>query len=130
MNTLNKGRTCLILGEPTVFAALERQWKIVTNGPQHKALRAEHYLLYAALRGKDWRRGFAPITNPRKLENGAFYDWGAYHALRRIRFDEVEALLAPFNGVVDAAVVERLRAFLPKFPQSFESEAYNEDSNG
>jgi len=124
MNTLNKERTRPILGAEEIFAALERQWKIVVNGPQKHALGPEHHLLYAALRGKDWRRGFAPITNRRKLDNGAFHGWGALVALRRIHFGDEAELLAPLDGVIDGATLQRLRAVLPKWSNSFAIEAY------
>lgn len=126
MNTLSKDRTGLIFGEAadTQFAALERHWKNLTNGPERIALRAEHHLLYAALRGKDWRRGFAPITNRRKLDNGGFYGWGAVIALSRIHYSAAAELLAPFEGVIDPGVLQRLRAVLPKGPHDFSTAAY------
>ena len=47
------------------------------NSDRKRDLAAEHHLLYLALLGKDWRAGFTPITNQRKLDNGAFHGWSA-----------------------------------------------------
>lgn len=43
---------------------------------------AAHMMLYNALRGKDILTGFSPITNTKKLQNGAYINDGWYWAHR------------------------------------------------
>lgn len=98
------------------YRALEARWAVLMA--QRTKLGPEHHLLYAALRGRDWRRGFTPISNARKLENGGFYGWALQRALRRIgaapkNRDAMESLLAPFDGLVSAEAVRRVCALLP-----------------
>ena len=126
MDTLAKRETRSFFGSDEGYTALERHWSALVNSPARKTLGPEHYLLYQALRGKDWRRGFTPITNRRKLENGAFYDWGLNHALRRLHSEWArEKLLKPFARVVNAETLQKVRAVLPKRLNSFEvAQAY------
>jgi hypothetical protein len=126
METLSQKETRAFFGSDEGYTALERHWSALVNSPDRKSLRPEHYLLYQALRGKDWRKGFAPLTNPCKLQNGAFYNWGLYHALRRLHSSWAqEKLLEPFHRVVDVETLEKVRAVLPKQLRSFEiAQAY------
>ena len=126
MNTLTKRETRSFFGSDEGYTALERHWRALVNSPVKKTLGPEHYLLYQALRGKDWRRGFTPITNRRKLENGAFYNWGLNHALRRLHSAWAEEkLLKPFAEVVGVETLQMMRAMLPKHLDSFEvAQAY------
>lgn len=120
MNKLTKEETRLFFGSDQGYTALERHWSGLVSGAVRKTLGPEHYLLYQALRGKDWRKGFAPITNQRKLDNGAFYDWGLYHALRRLHSERAqEKLLAPFADVVGVEMLQRVRRVLPKQLEGF-----------
>ena len=78
-------------------------------------------MLYLALLGKDWRKGFSPITNPTKLANGALYDWQMRHALgiihRTSHFGlDTAPLLQPFDGCVTLEMVIALHALLPNCP--------------
>src|SRR5262249_44091407 len=80
-----------------------------------KGLTAAHHLLYAALRGKDWRRGFCPVTNPKKLANGARFDRSVREAIFDLHSEWVEdRLLAPFGGWATAAMLRRVREWIPK----------------
>ena len=77
-------------------------------------LTAAHHLLYLALRGKDWRRAFTPISNRRKLDNGAFVAWALFRALGSLHSPwNTDALLAPFEGAVTPEMLARLRELLP-----------------
>ena len=87
----------------------------------------EHFLLYQALRGKDWRKAFAPITNTKKLENGGFWAWGRLRAVAAVHSSvRQEALLQPFGGVVTAETLAGVRARLPRRVQDAEACAYLE----
>lgn len=46
---------------------------------------AAHHILYNLLRGYDISRGFTPITNRNKLENGAYINHGLYFASHNLR---------------------------------------------
>ena len=117
MNTLSKAHTRLWFASAEEYAALESRWSKLTNSDAHRNLGPEHHLLYAVLRGKDYRKAFAPVTNARKLENGGFYKWGLVHALRSVLGTLGEAathtLLQPFEGVVSAAMLAHVRQVLP-----------------
>jgi hypothetical protein len=131
MNTLPKEITRSYFKSDEGYLALERHWSSLVNSEARSTLGPEHYLLYQALRGKDWRKAFTPITNQKKLANGAFYDWGLQHALRRIHSHWAqEELLKPFAGLIDAGIFEvdafkKLSAMLPRSIAGFEvAEAY------
>ena len=70
MQTLNKSITNTFFNDPeNGYSNLIRTWKQYTNNPDCN-LQSQHYLLYSILRGKDYSKGFSPITNAIKLENG------------------------------------------------------------
>jgi hypothetical protein len=65
--------------------------------------------------GKDWRKGFTPVTNQRKLANGGFYQWGLFRALALFHSEQHEEwLLAPFDGIVTSEMLKSIRQFIPK----------------
>lgn len=71
MNTLNKTITRHFFIDDEGYNKLVESWSRFSNDPElRKTLSAEHYLAYAILRGKDWRKAFTPITNSVKLANG------------------------------------------------------------
>jgi hypothetical protein len=137
MNTLSRALTARFFANPESYEALRRHWSALVNSPRKHELTASHHVLYLALCGKDWRRAFTPITNSRKLANGAFYGWSLFRALRRLQsplYDE--ELLAPFEGVVTPEMLQAVRglvqclspySFLPEAfgPGSFPVDAYN-----
>lgn len=109
------------------IARLHTHWSGLIQSEARYALRPEHFLLYQALRGKDWRKAFAPITNTKKLENGGFWAWGRLRALAAVHssFNQ-EALLQPFGAIVTAEALARVRARLPRRVQDAEDCAYLE----
>jgi len=89
MNTLGKNITPLFFKEELrseAYEAIQRRWSEIVNSDERKTLTPAHHLLYAVVRGKDWRKGFTPITNKRKLDNGGEGEWGLYKALRRLSY--------------------------------------------
>src|SRR5689334_8501228 len=116
MNRLNKIQTSAWFKNAGDYDALCAYWSALVNDKEaRKGLSAAHHLLYAALRGKDWRRGFCPITNPRKLENGAFFDMGARHAINRLHSKwHEDSLLTPFGGWVTGEMIQQIRELIPK----------------
>ncbi len=115
MNTLNHEQTARILGNPQIYSALRKQWSAVVNSEQKHELTAAHHLIYLALLGKDWRKAFTPITNRRKLQNGAYYNWELHNALHALKFAPPESLLAPFGNLVSPSILPILRQLLPTF---------------
>jgi hypothetical protein len=126
MNTLPRALTARFFANPDNYNTLRRHWSSLVNSSRRHELQAAHYVLYLALCGKDWRLAFTPITNSRKLANGAFHGWAIFRALRRLHsplYDE--ALLAPFDGVVTLEMLQAVRGFVPGLsPYSFLPEAF------
>lgn len=61
-----------------------KAWKETCNSEAKNTLKPEHFLLYAAFRGQDWRKGFSPCTNKNKLANGYAPYYSAFTALQSI----------------------------------------------
>lgn len=113
MNTLSRAETAQFFPDSAAYLALRQHWSRLMNSDRRHDLTAAHHLLYLALLGKDWRRGFTPITNPRKLANGAFCGWALFSALREVHYATAAWLLAPFAGLVTEAMLEQVRRLLP-----------------
>lgn len=114
MNTLSRAFSAQILDDPQTYHALRQRWCELINSDRKHELSAAHHLLYLALLGKDWRKGFTPLTNPRKLANGAFYAWRMFDALALFHsIYHEEWLLAPFDGIVTKQILERIRKHVP-----------------
>src|SRR5262245_18907451 len=98
MNTLPRAITAEIFENNESYAALRRYWSALMNSDRRHELSVGHHLLYLALLGRDWRRGFTPISNQRKLDNGGFGNWGPLRVIWALNrpSDEPE-LLAPFD---------------------------------
>ena len=114
MNTLSRAITARFFPNPDSYNALRKHWSDLINSEHKHELTAAHHLLYLALIGKDWRKAFTPITNRRKLDSGAFWGWGMFHALFILhsKFSEQD-LLAPFDDLVTPQMLQDLRSFLP-----------------
>lgn len=114
MNTLSRAMTAQLYPNSDSYTLLRRQWSALLRSPRRCELTAAHHLLYLALLGKDWRKAFTPISNPRKLANGAFQGWVLFRALLAIQMPSAEAeLLAPFEGLVTAEMLAGIRRLLP-----------------
>jgi hypothetical protein len=115
MHTLPRATTAQFFANPSAYAALRAHWRVLMTSDRRHTLAAEHHLLYLALIGKDWRTGFTPITNPRKLANGAFVSWSPFRALSALHSPWHEPwLLAPFDGHVTGAMLAQLRPSIPR----------------
>jgi hypothetical protein len=114
MNTLSKSITTKVINNPEVYSALRKRWSEVMNSDRRHELSAAHHLLYLALCGKDWRKAFTPVTNNRKLQNGAYWNWGLFHAMRIFHSKLHEGwLLEPFDGIVTPEILEKIRMIVP-----------------
>lgn len=114
MNTLPRAITAQVLTDPTLYQTIRQHWSELVRSPRKHELRASHYLLYAALRGKDWRKGFTCMTNQRKLDNGAFQGWALFRAVTNLHMaSREEFLLAPFDGLVTPVMLQDIRELIP-----------------
>lgn len=114
MNTLSRALTARFFPDSNSYNALRKQWSDLINSERRHELTAAHHLLYLALIGKDWRKAFTPLTNRRKLDNGAFWGWGMFLALQTIQFKfKDDELLAPFAGLITLQMLNNLRSLLP-----------------
>jgi hypothetical protein len=114
MNTLSRAETAHFYADTAGYDALRQHWSALVNSERKHELTASHHVLYLALLGKDWRKAFTPITNSRKLANGAFEGWALFRAFMRLHSTLYEEdLLAPFDGLVTAQVLQAVRSYLP-----------------
>jgi hypothetical protein len=136
MNTLPRAITAQILNDSETYYSLCAHWGKLIRSPRKHELAAQHHLLYAILLGKDWRKGFTPISNRRKLDNGAYYAWRLFGALAALHLSSTQAeLLAPFDGLVTPRMLEQVRKLVPaqnvyafqpgQFAAGFPFEAYS-----
>lgn len=125
MNTLNHAQTRALAPQGDAHL-IRAHWRGLLHSPRKHTLTAPHHLVYAALLGRDWRRGFTPPTNARKLANGGFYDWGLFHALAGLHDHRAEAaLLAPFDGLITRETLVALRTLIPlRQPWNLRPEAF------
>lgn len=113
MNTLPRAVTARFFTF-VEYLQLRQHWSRLMNSERKHELSAAHHLLYLALLGKDWRKGFTPATNPRKLANGAFQGWMLFRALNRLHMQSwEEQLLAPFDGIVTPQMLGKVRGLIP-----------------
>jgi hypothetical protein len=118
MKTLGKEITKRFFKDDGGFDKLQaywgRQWQ---NEQWREQLEPIHYFLYSALRGKDWKKGFTPITNAVKLTNGQRpmqVVERIYQQLDRIILnDEKEWVEQYFGGCITVDSLRQLRKLLP-----------------
>ena len=113
MNTLSRAVTARFFPNSDSYNALRKCWSGLINSERKHELTAAHHLLYIALMGRDWRKAFTPLSNQRKLSNGAFWSWGLFRALFCVHNEfHKQALLAPFDGLITPQMLSELRGFL------------------
>lgn len=112
MNTLPKAITAKFFPTEEAYLALKAHWSTLVNSDRKKELTPSHHLLYLALMGKDWRKGFTPITNKTKLANGAYEGWGLNAALYRVWYGDVR-LLDVFDGLVSKEALALVKGLVP-----------------
>lgn len=110
MNTLNRQITrTFFVDKDNGFENLKARWSQIVNDKEtRKSLTAEHYALYAALRGKDWRKGLTLPTNSNKLNNG--YQSKALQIAKHLHSGWwSDMLIQPFEGIIDLDGLKALR---------------------
>lgn len=131
-----------------VFITPEQREALIEGWPGLSPCNALMIMVYAILRGKDWRKGFTPITGRIKLENGGFHAWAFWAiadqiARLKLASDESSfpsllkycqrtesALLEQFQGLVTKEMLRGALACLPNFPDSYKygAERYTRSS--
>jgi hypothetical protein len=127
MNTLPRAVIAPFFPFPDSYNALQQHWSSLINSERKHTLSSAHHLLYLALCGKDWRKAYTCVSNPRKLANGAFTGWNLFKAFRMLQSKACETeLLAPFDGLVTPTMLQMLRSFLPCIgnPYAFHAEQF------
>lgn len=56
MKTLNKTITSHFFNDQESYNKLHQRWSQIVNSEEGKTLTSSHFLIYAILRGKDWRK--------------------------------------------------------------------------
>lgn len=125
MNTLNKEITKTFFTQEGDYERLEKHWSELVNSPQVHNLQHAHYLLYLAIRGKNWKKGFTPFRNHKKIVHQGVWNWGGTKALLMIysKYQE-DRLLAPFGGIITKEGLAELRSYLPVYYKGQDEEAF------
>jgi len=120
MNTLSKAITATFFVNESGYQEIERIWKEnLRNGGKPTA---GQHLAYMILRGKNWRKAFTPITNTKKLANGAMpYNWGLYKAWYNLSF-------ALFTPLLVEDIHKRVKQLIPEDAHLTEGEAYKDEA--
>jgi len=80
------------------FRANFRTW--YNNEDKKQLLCASDFALYAALRGRDWRKCFTPNTDPKKIEQ-------IWRYLTKTKFQYL--FLKPYGDTITEEMIDRLR---------------------
>jgi hypothetical protein len=123
MHTLSRAATAHWFTTPAAYDQLRRHWRALLTSDRRHTLTADHHLLYCALLGRDWQRGF---TRPRRLPPEGLIGWRLFPALRRLHYlYRDDRLLAPFDGLVTPEMLMAVRRWLPTVDEhTYPPEAY------
>lgn len=84
------------------FLKMRKEWKRYTNDSElRKGLSGEDFALYAIIRGKDWRKGFAATSNDDTIERIESY-------LNKCKFEYMYT--KPFGNTITEEMIAKLRA--------------------
>lgn len=122
MNKLGKSVTRQFFLTDTGYEDIQARWRSLLKSGV--TLHAQHHLLYAVLRGKNYRKCFTPITKANRLQNGEWELSGLQRA-RRALFDKWNDPCEIFSGIVSPMARERMKVYLPEVTSS-EQPAYRE----
>lgn len=119
MKTLGKSITSQFFNDPeTGFHQAKALWKSALDSKTD--LTAADHLAYAILRGKDYRKGFGPITNKNKLANGA--TWAFRAALIRVGRPLKSGV---FKDIVTPDAYEIIKGLMGKMPGAYSDNPFD-----
>jgi len=124
MNTLSKKITPFFFKEEIrqdCYSEVQSLWKELQKSKKESggSLTLAHHILYAVLRGKDWRKCFTPVSSEVKLANGARADYTLSEAMYSLGRSGV---YADFEPLIDTPFASNLvRSLL----QGRRASAYN-----
>ena len=135
MNTLNKTITSSFFTSPEGYTELQHRWSKIVNSEKKYKLTPAHYLVYAVLRGKDWRKGFTAPKHQDPSWQGAspMAVYHALHAARYLQFSIKDQLCdfgdfwsSHFGDILNTQSLSMLRELLPSgyLANALEAEAY------
>ena len=119
MNTLSKNITKTFFKSDEGYNQMIARWKELHKENPKSKIEPKYFMLYAILRGKDWRKGFTPCTNQIKLDNGYKPNLRAEEALSAIRSTKYDYIAdqfienSGFNDIIDCDTLEKIRELLP-----------------
>lgn len=122
MNTLSKKITPIFFKEEnktSCYNEVRELWLTLQKNDEIQ-LTLAHHILYAILRGKDWRKCFTPITNEVKLANGAAPDYAFTQAFYRLN-----SRLDVFNDFASLIEPEQCAKLVRSLLQGRKASAYN-----
>lgn len=82
------------------YLQFRSNFKTWINQEEHEHFGAADFALYAALRGKDWRKCFTPNTDPKKIES-------IWRYLTKTKFQYL--FLKPYGETITEEMIEKLR---------------------
>lgn len=91
---------------PLTFEQFEQARALFKQAALERRLTAASMCAWNILRGADARRGFSPITNERKLANGAS-PWGAFSIAEHLAETASPEALAPWEPLLLEAGCQR-----------------------
>ena len=117
MKALNRQTTAAFFQNADGYKELTERWSAIVHDPTLRSqLTCAHYLVYAMLRGKNWHKAITPITNRKKLDNGAAVSWIGRNVVHSIvRAVETRPLMTPFEGFVSDTALASIQALLPEY---------------
>lgn len=114
MKTLGKKVTKSFFRTKNGWTNLKKAWVKELKAGSSFTFDPGVHLLYNALRGKDYRKGFTPTTNRKKIINGQYRDSGMMKAVASARLESTkEAVLLIFGKHITREGLESLIAMLP-----------------
>lgn len=115
MQTLGKKLTPgFFIDQDNGWTETQTRWKQLCK--EKAPLTSTDFLLYAILRGKDFRKGFGPTSSPTKLKNGFTEDSGLRTALSKLKENSVSLERTEKGASIFAGIVNpsKLREFVLK----------------
>ena len=113
MRTLGKEITKTFFETEDGYQRLKKYWSnLMQDHKARKSIKAEHHLLYLALIGKDWTKGFTSPINKNKINNG-------YRSSSRTTPDKAFSIWrywwnkpSVFDGIIDENSIKKLKQYI------------------